>query len=257
MSDEVNKKTFGLYLPFLEYRRLYIIYYEYLCPINKYPLYKIKAYKKLLMTSSKIVVTNTLIQHQKALSMCSRCPDMIPPVIIGNATSSAIMSIGQAPGVHEGKVQKPFGWTAGKTLFQWFESIGVEEEAYRKQVYMAAVCRCFPGKNLKSGGDRIPNKQEIATCSHWLQQEYQILQPRLIIPIGKLAIAQYLEFNLLTDVVGKQHTQQLGHITVDIIPLPHPSGLSTWYRKSPGKDLLQNALQLIKHHPDWQKTFKH
>ncbi|RTZ64150.1 MAG: uracil-DNA glycosylase [Aquificaceae bacterium] len=181
---------------------------------------------------------------------------MIPPVIVGNATSSAVMSVGQAPGVHEGKVQKPFGWTAGKTLFQWFESIGITEDNYREQVYMAAVCRCFPGKNPNGGGDRVPNKQEIETCSYWLQQEYQILQPKLIIPIGRLAMEQYLAFKVLTDIVGKQHTRQLGDLSVDIIPLPHPSGLSTWYRKSPGKDLLQDALQLIKNHPAWQEAFK-
>lgn len=181
---------------------------------------------------------------------------MIPPVIVGNPANSAIMSVGQAPGIHEGKVQKPFGWTAGKTLFQWFESIDVVEEKYREQVYMAAVCRCFPGKNPKGSGDRVPNQQEIETCSYWLQQEYQIIQPKLIIPIGRLAIEQYLKFKVLTDVIGKQHTQQLGDLNVDIIPLPHPSGLSTWYRKSPGKELLQEALQLIKHHSAWQEAFK-
>jgi uracil-DNA glycosylase len=180
---------------------------------------------------------------------------MIAPVIIGEPSTSAVMSVGQAPGRHEGKVQRPFGWTAGKTLFQWFESIGVNEASYRQQVYMAAVCRCFPGKNPKGGGDRVPNKQEIKTCSQWLQQEYQIIQPQLIIPIGKLAMEQYLKFKLLTDVVGKQHSQQLGELTVDIIPLPHPSGLSTWFRKDPGKALLQDALQLIQQHPAWRQAF--
>lgn len=196
-----------------------------------------------------------LIQHQQQLSQCARCPDMMAPVIIGEPSTSAVMSVGQAPGIHEGKVQRPFGWTAGKTLFQWFESIGVDEESYRQQVYMAAVCRCFPGKNLKGSGDRVPNKQEIKTCSQWLQQEYQIIQPQLIIPIGKLAMEQYLNFKLLTDVVGKQHSRQLGEITVDIIPLPHPSGLSTWFRKDPGKGLLQDALQLIQQHPAWRRAF--
>ncbi|HIO92344.1 MAG TPA: uracil-DNA glycosylase [Leucothrix mucor] len=181
---------------------------------------------------------------------------MIPPVIVGNPTPSSIMSVGQAPGIHEGKVQRPFGWTAGKTLFQWFNSIGTDEASYREQVYMAAVCRCFPGKNPKGGGDRVPNKQEIKTCSHWLQQEYQLIQPKLLIPIGRLAMEQYLDFKVLTDIVGKQHRQQLGDITLDIIPLPHPSGLSTWYRKAPGKELLQDALHLIQKHPAWQEAFK-
>ncbi len=210
-----------------------------------------------MSSSIKVISFNNLIQHQQKLSKCVRCPDMIPPVIIGNATSSAIMSVGQAPGVHEGKVQRPFGWTAGKTLFQWFESIGVSEAHYREHVYMAAVCRCFPGKNPKGGGDRVPNKEEIANCSYWLQQEYQLIQPKLLIPIGRLAMEQYLEFKLLTDIVGKQHAKPLlGDHLVDIIPLPHPSGLSTWYRKPPGKNLLDDALQLIKHHPTWHNTFQ-
>ena len=65
-------------------------------------------------------------------------------------------------------------------------------------------CRCFPGKNAK-GGDRLPSSVEITMCSQWLSLEYQILQPKLIIPIGKLAIQQYLTFKKLTDVVGKVH----------------------------------------------------
>jgi uracil-DNA glycosylase len=196
-----------------------------------------------------------LIEHQKQLSQCASCAEMIPPVIVGKPTLTSIMSVGQAPGVHEGKVQKPFGWTAGKTLFQWFETIGVDEESYRQKVYMAAVCRCFPGKNPKGGGDRVPNKQEIETCSHWLQQEYIIIKPQLLIPIGRLAMEQYLEFKVLTDVVGKQHTKQLAGNTIDIIPLPHPSGLSTWFRKDPGKSLLEDALNLISEHKAWKAAF--
>lgn len=196
-----------------------------------------------------------LLAHQQQLAQCTRCPDVIPPVIIGEPAMSSIMSIGQAPGIHEASVMRPFGWTAGKTLFQWFESIGVKEEEFRATVYMAAVGRCFPGKNPKGSGDRVPNKEEIKNCSHWLQKEYEILQPKLIIPIGKLAIEQYLDFKRLTEVVGVQHRQALAGQIVDIIPLPHPSGLSTWFRTEPGKHLLQEALLLIKKHETWKKAF--
>lgn len=78
---------------------------------------------------------------------------------------------------------------ASKTMFKWFERIGLDEEDFRKRVYMAAVCRCFPGKNPK-GGDRVPSPGEIGNCAGWLQAEIGLLKPDLILPIGKLAIGK-------------------------------------------------------------------
>ncbi len=172
---------------------------------------------------------------------------------MGRPVNSKVLSIGQAPGDREGPAGRPFAWTAGKTLFNWFAGIGVDEEQYRSHVYMAAVCRCFPGKNPK-GGDRVPSKQEISNCRYWLEQEFQLMQPNLIIPIGKLAIAQLLPVSKLSDVIGQVHA--LGGQTVDVIPLPHPSGLSTWFKTAPGKILLAQAMELIAAHPAWQETFE-
>ena len=197
-----------------------------------------------------------IIKHQSELSACSRCNDMIQPVITCQPVNASIMLIGQAPGIHEAKVRRPFGWTAGKMLFKWFSSIGVEEEHFRNHVYMAAVCRCFPGKNKKGSGDRVPNKQEIANCKPWLEKEYELLQPKLIIPIGKLAISQYLTAKKLDEVVGQQFVIDTPNLQVDCIPLPHPSGLSTWYNMQPGKTLLQDALGLIERHNAWKELKK-
>ena len=194
-----------------------------------------------------------LIQaHQQRLSRCCLCPDMIQPVIIGQTVDSEILLVGQAPGDKEGDLGRPFAWTAGKTLFKWFESIGVSEQAFRQQVYMSAVCRCFPGKNPK-GGDRVPDKMEIDTCSQWINKEIELLQPRLILPVGKLAISQYLTVNKLVDVIGKSFRQKVYGVDVDMIPLPHPSGASTWHRMSPGKELLAQALELLAQHESWKK----
>ncbi|WP_206199355.1 uracil-DNA glycosylase family protein [Parasulfuritortus cantonensis] len=158
------------------------------------------------------------------------------------------------PGPYEGKIGRPFAWTAGKTLFKWYDSIGVDEETFRDRVYMAAVCRCFPGKNPK-GGDRVPNAQEVAHCGEWMRAEVGIMKPELVIPVGKLAIAQMLHAPRLDDVIGKVHRiRYFGHET-DAIPLPHPSGLSTWFKIEPGKTLLGQALALIARHPAWQAVF--
>lgn len=195
-----------------------------------------------------------LAAHQAALAQCAHCPAMTGPVILGRPVASRILQIGQAPGPYEGKLGRPFAWTAGKTLFKWYAGLGVTEAVFRERVYMAAVCRCFPGKNPK-GGDRVPDRDEIARCGEWLRDEVHLLKPELIIPVGKLAIAQMLHAPRLDDIIGKVHrVRYFGH-AADAIPLPHPSGLSTWFKIEPGKSLLGQALRLIDAHPAWRATF--
>ncbi len=176
---------------------------------------------------------------------------MIGPVVTGEAVSSPVMLIGQAPGDKEGPAGRPFAWTAGKTLFKWFDSIGLGEEQFRSRVYMAAVCRCFPGKKPR-GGDRVPTTEEIENCARWMHAEFEILKPGLIIPVGKLAILQFMEAKKLNGIIGHNHQVEIAGCMTDMIPLPHPSGASTWHRTEPGKTLLQDALALIGEHPAWR-----
>lgn len=194
-------------------------------------------------------MTTALSQHAAKLRACRLCPKMHPAPVTGHAVDSAVMLIGQAPGDKEPLAQKPFAWTAGKTLFRWFEeSCGITEEDFRRRVYMAAVCRCFPGKK-PSGGDRVPNREEIANCSHWLRAELQLLQPQLVIPVGKLAIEQFTEYQSLQTHVGSCVRGHYDGHEFDLIALPHPSGASPWPRIEPGKTLLQQALRLLAKHP--------
>jgi len=190
--------------------------------------------------------------HRAALSNCKRCPEMIGPVVSGSPVLSKILLIGQAPGDKEGGLGKPFAWMAGKTLFKWFERIGIDEQTFRQRVYMAAVCRCFPGKNTK-GGDRVPNPAEIANCAGWLQAEIALLKPELILPVGKLAISQMLPVKRLNEVIGKLHPVTFHGHRCEAIPLPHPSGASTWHRTEQGFALLESALTILQQHPAWQQ----
>ncbi|MEK0451887.1 MAG: hypothetical protein RL088_4155 [Verrucomicrobiota bacterium] len=187
------------------------------------------------------------------LRACTRCPKMHRPAVSGGAVLSKVMSVGQAPGVKEPVAGKPFAWTAGKTLFGWFtKSCGWTEAQFRERIYMAAVARCFPGKT-NAGGDRVPDPREIEACSSWLAAEIEILKPALVIPIGKLAILQFMEFDKLTDVIGGQFEVKKHGVRFDVIPLPHPSGASPWHRMEPGRTLLEQALARIKSHPAWPR----
>jgi uracil-DNA glycosylase len=190
-----------------------------------------------------------LERHVAELLQCRRCPRMKSTPVSGGAILSEVMIVGQAPGPREPILQRPFAHTAGKTLFRWFEEfLRMNETAVRSKIYFAAVCRCFPGKN-SSGTDRVPSPDEIRNCSPWMDNEIRILQPRLIIPVGRLAIVQFIDCAKLEKVIARKFRIARGEHCFDVIPLPHPSGASPWHKIAPGKELLEKALRRIAKHP--------
>lgn len=201
-----------------------------------------------------------LARHVTRLLKCRRCPKMQSTPVSGGPVMSDVIIVGQAPGPREPTLRRPFAHTAGQTLFRWFEEFcGMNEAAVRSKIYFAAVCRCFPGKN-SGGTDRVPAPDEIQNCSPWLDSEITILRPKLIIPVGRLAIAQFIDCAYvsrkavslpykLDGVIGRAfRAKRAGH-RFDLIPLPHPSGASPWHKIPPGKVLTERALRLIGCHP--------
>jgi uracil-DNA glycosylase len=178
------------------------------------------------------------------------------PPVHGAPVPSRILLVGQAPGPHEARFGRPFAWTAGKTLFRWLEqATGADEETVRARLYIAAVARCFPGKT-KGGGDRVPTAEECARWRHFLADEVEILRPRLVVPVGRLAIQEVLgHTEPIAAVVGRAFETHFHGVNVDVIPLPHPSGASTWFKVEPGRTLLQAALSLLAEHPEVRRTF--
>ena len=203
-----------------------------------------------VVTVSAAPVTVAAVEsHLAALRACDRCPQMHKPGVVGRAVASRVLLVGQAPGDKEPKLGRPFAWTAGKTLFKWFHAaLGWSEDEVRDRIYFAAVCRCFPGKK-PTGGDRVPAPDEIANCAHWLEREMTLLRPNLVLPVGKLAITQFLPPAPLNDTIGKSFRISYRGHEADCVPLPHPSGASPWHRMEPGKTLLQQALRLVARHP--------
>ncbi len=208
------------------------------------------------MNPGSKTVARHLNEHVRQLLDCRQCPNMLKPVVSGGPVVSRVMLVGQAPGDKEPVLGRPFAWTAGKTLFRWFqESAGMDEATFRARIYMAAVCRCFPGKK-PTGGDRVPDPAEIQNCSAWLRREIELLRPALVIPVGKLAIQQFLPPEKLDLLIGRQLTATLAGQTFDLVPLPHPSGASPWHRMEPGKTLLKKALGLVRAHPAFRELLR-
>ncbi|MGI8824109.1 MAG: uracil-DNA glycosylase family protein [Chloroflexota bacterium] len=183
--------------------------------------------------------------HERILD-CTLCQDAgyierAAPVVAGRA-GNRMMLIGQAPGISELAIRRPFAGRAGKELFRWLASIGIEESDFRDKVYMTAVTKCFPGKAPGGKGDRRPSPAEIALCRPYLDAQLALIDPRSILLVGSLAIERCFPRVPLTELIG-QRVEWRGKTAV---PLPHPSGASRWLNVPHHRELLRAALRYVR-----------
>lgn len=185
--------------------------------------------------------------HRDRLEACTRCADRIPGVrpIRSGGVRPRLMIVGQAPGITEAEGGVPFAGRAGRTLFRWLARAGIAEADARRHVYIAALTRCYPGRAAGGRGDRIPSPAEQAACAPWLAHELALIAPRLVIPIGRLSIARFLGEAPLDRVVGRVHDVEHAGAVRRVLPLPHPSGASSWFHVPANARLLDRALQVL------------
>ncbi len=198
-----------------------------------------------------------LDDHLAVVRACRLCPRVQPPPVAWRpGVAPRIVLVGQAPGPREPVAGRPFAFTAGSRLFSWFERLGATEEEFRRRVFIAAVLRCFPGR-APAGGDRVPAPDEIANCSAHLERELHLIRPATVIPVGQLAISRFLpEPAPLQERVGRVFRVSRGPgLEFDVVPLPHPSGRSTWLVRQENQDLLEKALAQIAASRAWRQTF--
>ena len=197
-----------------------------------------------------------LDRHLAFVRGCRKCPTVEPPPVAARPeTWPRVMLVGQAPGPREVVEQRPFAYTAGSRLFAWFAKLGVSEEELRRRVWIGAVIRCFPGR-APQGGDRVPGPLEIANCAPYLEEEIRLIRPATVLAVGQLAIAKFLpEPAPLKERVGQLFEVSRGDVTFGVLPLPHPSGRSTWLINRDNQALLDRALGLLAESPGWRETF--
>jgi uracil-DNA glycosylase len=186
-------------------------------------------------------------RHLELLDACRVCPNVFGAPVTNAVSGARVMLVGQAPGPHEVEDRRPFAYTAGKRLFSWFADV-MDEATFRERVHICAVIRCFPGKDAKSGGDRVPDADEIARCGAHLDREIALLSPQLVIAVGTLASQQLVGIAQLKHAVGRVHRVTRAGKSFDVVVLPHPSGRSTWMNKPENAKLMQRSLGLIRNH---------
>jgi uracil-DNA glycosylase len=152
------------------------------------------------------------------------------------------MLVGQAPGVTEAQVKRPFNASSGRRLFQWLAEAGIEETDFRASYYMTAVTKCYPGRHPKGKGDRKPSRAEQKLCRPFLERELALVQPRVLLAVGGLAIETLLGQKLrLDEAVGRVFEVDRWRV----LPLPHPSGASLWPNALENRARIQQALRLL------------
>lgn len=191
-------------------------------------------------------LARALDAHCDRLTNCRRCTSAagVAP-IVSRARAPRAMLVGQAPGQTEIGGGPPFAGRAGRTLFQWLDRAGMDEGTARDCLYIAAITRCYPGPHPSGRGDRVPSPRERASCSDWLAEELRIIRPSVLIPVGRLAIDHFLGAHALADLVGREHEVTHEGGTSIAIPLPHPSGASSWIHAPGNRALLERALELL------------
>ena len=195
------------------------------------------------MNAARIRALNA---HREALLGCRRCAlgRAVTPVA-SHARNPRAMLVGQAPGKVEAEGGIPFAGRAGKTLFGWLARAGFDERTAREEIYISAITRCFPGPHPSGRGDRVPSKLEQAQCGDWLVSELRIIRPKLLIPVGRLAIERFLSARPLNQLIGNKYRVVHAGGWSTVIPLPHPSGASSWFYQRDNRKLLDRAIELI------------
>jgi uracil-DNA glycosylase len=181
---------------------------------------------------------------QRDLRVCRACVEAGFPLeswpVRNDRVDQRAYMYGQAPGIVEGEERRPWRGRAGKTLRRWLE---LDEAEFYETFYCASVTRCYPGRAPSGRGDRTPTPREQELCSFWREWELEVLRPKLIVPVGGLAIKRLLGLSGgLADCVGRRYE----HRGATVIPLPHPSGASSWLNAPANRELTARAAARIR-----------
>ena len=137
---------------------------------------------------------------------CETATHMVPGE--GSATAE-VMLVGEAPGASEDKQGRPFVGRAGRLLDQLLEAAGLDRAA----VYITNVVKARPPEN------RDPRADEVAHHLPWLEQQLALIQPRLIVPLGRHALAHFAPEAKISQV----HGQLLFERARALFPMYHPA----------------------------------
>lgn len=156
----------------------------------------------------------------KEIRKCTKCPlskIRKNPVCGEGNLKAKLLFVGEAPGVDEDLQGRPFVGEAGKLLGRLIEKMGFK----REDVYITNTVKCHPP------GNREPLQEEISVCFDYLKKEIEIISPRVIMSLGK--IATYALMGMKGKIKDIQISKIRGNVfyynNIPVIPTFHPAYL--------------------------------
>ena len=184
---------------------------------------------------------------QAEMRACRHCLEagfsITPGAVFSGDAAAKVMIVGQAPGASECETGRPFNGPSGQRLFDWLAEAEWEENDFRATQYLTAITKCYPGKSVGGKGDRAPTRVEQKHCAPFLEQELALMRPKVIVPVGGLAVRRFLGQVRLADVVGTVVEDGRGRW---VVPLPHPSGVSLWLNRPENQARVARALSHLR-----------
>lgn len=144
---------------------------------------------------------------------CRLCEQRKRPVPGEGVLDPKVMIIGEAPGAQEDASGKPFVGPAGKYLDNWMKAIGLSRE---RDLFIGNIIKCRPPSN------RDPLPDESLACRAFLDRQIELLQPRVILTLGRISMQLLLE---TSDGIGKRHGKLAKYAGIPLVPTYHPSGV--------------------------------
>ena len=137
---------------------------------------------------------------------CETATNMVPGE---GSSTAAVMFVGEAPGATEDREGRPFCGRAGRLLDEVLAEAGLE----RDSVYITNVVKARPP------GNRDPRAAEVAHWMPWLEAELALVRPRLVVPLGRHALAHFTDGVKISDVHGTEIVER-GRT---LFPMFHPA----------------------------------
>jgi DNA polymerase len=156
------------------------------------------------------VLIEKLEQNSKELPLANEPSDIIPPE--GNPDAE-LMFIGEAAGYHEHLQRRPFVGVAGKLLSKIFEEVGIK----REDVWISNILKVRPPRN------RDPLDEEIEAYRSYLDQEIQLIKPKIIITLGRFSMAKFLPNTYISKVHGQARWIDWQGDRLLVFPMYHPA----------------------------------
>lgn len=180
-----------------------------------------------------------LIEIHQAIDRCTVCSEFIEPLNkpvpgLDRGEGNEVFIVGQAPGNTELTSGRAFSGSSGNKLDNWLISSGRPKSNPRKGVYLTSILKCSPPRGSSRSFNLMWRR-----CEHFLNDQLEIVRPRLVITLGRESF-EYLHFleGDYDSLVGKLYRLNEGNLLTPqpfeaIVHWPHPSGLNRWHN-SPG-----------------------